>query len=98
MFIGSLKKSKSTLKQKYTPHTHGYGIKKEDTCTMSDIDLKCIEFGVCIPILHFKYITEYWNITKPFDIETPDFLCLKKNKLLMMTLWEILMPFHPWDH
>jgi hypothetical protein len=26
--------NKSALKQKYTPHTDGYGLKKEDTCTM----------------------------------------------------------------
>ena len=35
--------------------------------------LNCITFWVCITILHFIYITEEWNITKPFEIETPDF-------------------------
>ena len=50
--------NKSTSKQKYTHHTHGYWLKKEDTGTTSDIELKSITFWVCIPILHFIYITE----------------------------------------
>ena len=46
-----------------------------------------IPFWVCIPILNVIYITEDWNITKLFDIETPDFCCSFKK---------ILITFHPW--
>ena len=36
--------NKSTWKQRHTPHTHGYGLKKEKTCIISDIELKCNAF------------------------------------------------------
>jgi diaminopimelate epimerase len=58
--VGWIRVTQSTLKNKYTLHTHGYGLKKEDTCTMSDIET-FITFFVYIPILHFIYITEDWN-------------------------------------
>lgn len=45
---------------------------------MSDIDLKCIQVWVSIPILHLIYITEDWRITKTFDIETLDIRHKKK--------------------
>ena len=38
------------------------------------LQLKCVWFWVCIPMLHFIYITEDWNITKPFDIHIYSYL------------------------
>jgi hypothetical protein len=64
---------------------------------MSGVELKRIQFWVCIPILHFIYITEDWNITKLFDIETLDF-CRKKKEEKMIQLCKIWKTFHPWGH
>ena len=76
-FLGSLKQIYFETKV-HISHTWLWAYKEEDSRTMSDIELKCIPFWVCIPILHFLYITEDWNITKLFYIETPDFQHLKK--------------------
>jgi hypothetical protein len=52
--------------------------------------LKCITFRVCIPILDFIYITEDWNITKLFDIETADLWQLKKKKKRFFMNFEMM--------
>jgi hypothetical protein len=46
---------KSTLEQKYTPHTHGNGLLKKKTPVPCQIEFKCITFWVCIPIFHVIY-------------------------------------------
>ena len=62
-------------------------LQKEDTCTMSDIELKCIQFWVCNPILHIIYITEYWKITKQF-----------KKRFIDYEIMKNMNNIHPWGH
>jgi hypothetical protein len=57
VILGSLKQIYFETKV-YTSDTWLWTLKKEDTCTMSDIELKCIQFGVSIPELDFIYMTE----------------------------------------
>ena len=80
MFLGSLKQIDFETKVYSTLHTDSHGLKKEGNCTMSDRELKCIQFWVCISILHFIQITEDWKKKKLFDTETLDFQ--KKEKCI----------------
>jgi hypothetical protein len=56
---------------------------------VSDIQLKCITCWVCIPILHFIYITEDWNITQPI------FGSFFWNNKSLGKIW---ITFHPGGH